>query len=140
MENYLSISEAISNYGKSESTIRAIVRKSVKKKGVIKHETLKNGSKKIYISATYLDSVFKQNKNDSKVSNNTLNDNTSNELIDVLKKQLEEKDKQLKEKDKQIESILERQREHNILMSQYQQKILLIEETPVKQKKWWQRR
>ena len=133
MENYLSISEAISTYGKSESTIRAIVRKSGKKKGVLKHETLKNGSKKIYISATYLDSVFKQNKSDSKVSSNTLNDNTSNELIDVLKKQLEEKDKQ-------IESLLERQRENNILMSQLQQKVLLIEETPVKKKRWWQRR
>ncbi len=56
--NYLSIAEAISHYGKSESTIRSIVRLASKKKGVLKHEALKNGSKKIYISIDYLDSIF----------------------------------------------------------------------------------
>lgn len=133
MENYLSIAEAISTYGKSESTIRSIVRKAGKKKGVIKHEVLKNGSKKIYISSVYLDSVFKVLNDNFDRSTNTSTTNTSDQLIEVLKKQLEEKDKQ-------IESLLERQRETNILTSQLQQKVLLIEESPQKKKRWWQRK
>lgn len=133
MENYLSIAEAISTYGKSESTIRSIVRKAGKKKGVLKHEVLKNGSKKIYISTVYLDSVFKVLNDNFERSTNTSTTNTSDQLIEVLKKQLEEKDKQ-------IESLLERQRETNILTSQLQQRVLLIEESPQKKKRWWQRK
>ena len=130
MEKFLSIAEAITHYGKSESTIRNIVRIASKKKGVIKHEALKNGSKKIYISIDYLDSKFNVAKELFKSSNNTLNDNTSNELIDVLKSQLIEKDKQINE-------LIERSRESNILLSQMQQKVLMLEEP--KKKKWWRR-
>jgi len=63
LTNYLSIEEAISTYGKSESTIRAIARKAGKKKGVIKHEALKNGANKIYMSIDYLDSIFNKKIN-----------------------------------------------------------------------------
>ena len=131
MENYLSISEAVSNYGKSESTIRSIVRLASKKKGVLKHETLKNGSKKIYISIEYLDSKFKIVNNRSKGVTDTLGNDTSNELIEVLKSQLLEKDKQINE-------LIERSRESNILLSQMQQKVLMLDEP--KKKKWWQRK
>ena len=58
LTNYLSIAEAITHYGKSESTIRRYVLAALKKKGVVKHKALKNGSKKIYISIDYLDSIF----------------------------------------------------------------------------------
>ena len=129
MENYLSIAEAVSHYGKSESTIRSIVRLASKKKGVIKHEALKNGSKKIYISIDYLDSKFKVVNNHSKGVNDTLGNDTSNELIEVLKSQLLEKDKQISE-------LIERSRESNILLSQMQQKVLMLDEP----KKWWQRK
>ena len=131
MENYLSISEAVSNYGKSESTIRSIVRLASKKKGALKHEALKNGSKKIYISIEYLDSKFKIVNNRSKGVNDTLGSDTSNELIEVLKSQLLEKDKQINE-------LIERSRESNILLSQMQQKVLMLDEP--KKKKWWQRK
>ena len=63
LTNYLSIAEAISTYGKSESTIRSIVKKAGKKKGVLKHEVLKNGAKKIYMSIDYLDSIFNKKIN-----------------------------------------------------------------------------
>ena len=56
--NYLSISEAVSHYGKCESTIRSAVRLAEKKEGALKYKALKNGSKKIYISIDYLDSIF----------------------------------------------------------------------------------
>jgi hypothetical protein len=56
--SYLSISEVISQYGKSESTIRSAVRLAEKKEGALKYKALKNGSKKIYISIDYLDSIF----------------------------------------------------------------------------------
>ena len=74
MEKFLSIAEAITHYGKSESTIRNIVRIASKKKGVVKHEALKNGSKKIYISIDYLDSKFNVVKERSKGVNNILNE------------------------------------------------------------------
>ena len=131
MENYLSISEAVSHYGKSESTIRSIVRLASKKKGVLKHEALKNGSKKIYISIDYLDSKFKVVNNHSKGVTDTLGNDTSNELIEVLKSQLLEKDKQINE-------LIERSRESNILLSQMQQKVLLLDEP--KKKKWYSRK
>lgn len=77
LTNYLSIAEAINCYGKSESTIRNIVRLGLKKKGVIKHEALKNGSKKIYISIDYLDSIFTK-----KIVKNIDNDLTNYLSID----------------------------------------------------------
>jgi hypothetical protein len=130
MKNYLSISEAVNFYGKSESTIRSVVRSAGKIKGVLKYETLKNGTKKIYISETYLNGLFSHGKNNNSNMSDT---NTSQDMIEFLKKQIEVKDEQ-------IESLLERQRENNILMSQLQQKVLLIEESPVPKKRWWQRR
>lgn len=130
MENYLSIAETIIHYGKSESTIRNIVRIASKKKGVIKYEVLKNGSKKIYISIEYLDSKFKVVKESSKVVNDTLATNTSNELIEFLKSQLVEKDKQINE-------LIERNRESNILMMDMQQKVLMLN---APKKRWWKRK
>jgi len=98
---------------------------------VLKHESLKNGSKKIYISIDYLDSKFKVVNNHSKGVTDTLGNDTSNELIEVLKSQLLEKDKQISE-------LMERSRESNILLSQMQQKVLMLNEP--KKKKWWQRK
>jgi hypothetical protein len=57
--------------------------------------------------------------------------NTSNELIEVLKSQLLEKDKQINE-------LIERSRESNILLSQMQQKVLMLDEP--KKKKWYSRK
>ena len=92
---------------------------------------IKNGSKKIYISIDYLDSKFKIVNNRSKGVNDTLGNDTSNQLIEVLKSQLLEKDKQINE-------LIERSRESNILLSQMQQKVLMLDEP--KKKKWWQRK
>ena len=130
MKNYYSIADAVHVYGKSESTIRAIVKNACKNKNVIKHEILKNGAKKIYISESYLDGIFSPGKN---TKNNTSNTNTSEDLVSFLKKQIDEKDKQ-------IESLLERQRETNILTSQLQQKVLLIEDPGTTKKRWWMKR
>jgi hypothetical protein len=70
-------------------------------------------------------------KNSSKGVTDTLGNDTSNELIEVLKSQLLEKDKQISE-------LIERSRESNILLSQMQQKVLMLDEP--KKKKWWQRK
>lgn len=135
MDTFISIAEAITTYSKSESTIRAIVRKIGNKKGIVKREKLINGSYKIYISRTYLDKVLKDKNSHSETDNSTNTQNTENDkLISFLQQQLEVKDKT-------IESLLERQRENNILMSQLQQKVLLIEESAPKKKiRWWQRK
>jgi|LauGreDrversion4_2_1035121.scaffolds.fasta_scaffold21487_5 hypothetical protein len=137
MDTFISISEAVNEYSKSESTIRSIVKKIGNKKGLIKREKLSNGSHKIYLSKNYLDQVLKEKKTSSnshskKATFDNTQTNTRDELILLLKQQLEEKDKQ-------IESLLERQREQHVLYSQLQNKVLLIEEAP-KKKRWWQRR
>lgn len=137
MDTFISISEAVNEYSKSESTIRSIVKKIGNKKGLIKREKLSNGSHKIYLSKSYLDQVLKEKKTTSnshgkKATFDNTQNTTRDELILLLKQQLEEKDKQ-------IESLLERQREQHVLYSQLQNKVLLIEEAP-KKKRWWQRR
>ena len=48
-----------------------------------------------------------------------------NEIIEVLKSQLQQRDEQLKKKDEQISQLLERGREANILLKGYQDKYLL---------------
>lgn len=130
MDKYISISEAVTTYNKSESTIRSLVRKIGNKKGLLKKEKLPNGSNKIFISVNYLDSIFKEKPPIDHIVIDTSTTNTQTELIELLKHQLEEKDKQ-------IESLLERNRESNILLSQLQNKVLLIDEKPTKKRRWW---
>ena len=135
MENYLTIDEAVKYTNLSLSTIRRYVKgikasNSHKAKKTIKSIASGGGKPKDYISISFLDSI----KNDSKrFKNDSVNDstNTSNELIEVLKSQLLEKDKQINE-------LIERSRESNILLSQMQQKVLMLEEP--KKKKWWRRK
>jgi len=69
---FLSISEAINEYGKSESTIRSIVKKIGDNTELIKKEKLNNGLYKIYISKDYLDKRLK--------SKNTV------EFVDIIEK------------------------------------------------------
>ena len=49
------------------------------------------------------------------------------EVVDVLKQQIEAQNKQLEVKDKQITGLLERQKETNVLLSQAQDKIVKLE-------------
>lgn len=135
MENYLSVEEAVKYTKLSLSTIRRHVKKikesnSNKTQKTIKSISSGGGKPKDYISISFLESIM----NDSKgFKNDSLNDsmNVSEELIEVLKSQILEKDKQINE-------LLERNRESNILLSQIQQKVLMLEE-PKKRKRWWRK-
>ena len=135
MENYLSVEDAVRYTNLSLSTIRRYVKtikasNNHKSKKTIKSASSGGGKPKDYISIAFLDSI----KNDSKGSkSDSMNDsmNTSNELIEVLKSQLLEKDKQINE-------LIERSRESNFLLSQMQQKVLMLDEP--KKKKWYSRK
>lgn len=102
--------------------------------------------KTIYIKKSALEEVYgiKKNSTNSTKVEQPLNQSLKlmNEVIEVLKGQLAEKDKQLLAKDKQIAELLKLQDQQQQLTLNQQQ--LLItgteEETSSKaKKKWWQR-
>lgn len=126
---WITINEACAKYNKSNSSIRRIVA-DLKKNDKKKIKVIEGG--KILISIAYLDNHFKVNLNTQNEYSETSQMNNHSELVELLKHQLSEKDKQ-------IESLIERNRESNILLSQMQNKVLLIEENKAP-KKWWQRR
>ena len=152
MNNYLTIEEASAYTKKSLSSIRRLVKelKQNNNKG-LKFETLLTGHKKVFISVSFLNIHFNINElnlNDSTNSsmNSSMNDsvNSSNEdLKDVfINKTLDLLQKELEEKNRQIESLLQRQYETNVILEQLQQKTKLLEVKTDKPKKrwWWQKK
>ena len=93
MDKYISISEAVTTYGKSISSIRRIV-KELKETDLTQLEftKLKNGTEKILISKDYLDRLFSNAKT---TTSNSYSATTSNDLVTFLKEQLITKDKQI---------------------------------------------
>jgi len=137
MENYLSIEEASQYTGKSISSIRRLVKELKQSKSKhLKFEKLKTGHSKVFIAIALLDKDLNVNSstNDSaNSSTNNSNDTFVNKTLDLLAKELEEKNRQ-------IESLLQRQYESNVIIEQLQKKQLQLEEnTPIK-KKWWKRK
>lgn len=127
---WITINEACTKYSKSNSSIRRIVA-DLKKNNKKKIKVIEGG--KILISIAYLDNHFKVNLNTQNEYSQTSQMNNHSELVELLKQQL-------LEKDKQIESLIERNRESNILLSQMQNKVLMIEEKESKKKRWWSRK
>jgi hypothetical protein len=126
---WITINEACTKYNKSNSSIRRIVAEL--KKNDKKKIKLADGGK-IFISIAYLDNHFKVNTNSQNEYSEANQVNNHSELLELLKQQLSEKDKQ-------IESLIERNRESNILLSQLQSKVLQLDEAPAKKKRWFQR-
>jgi hypothetical protein len=127
---WITINEACGKYGKSNSSIRRIVA-DLKKNNKKSVKVASDG--KILLSIAYLDNHFNSKVNSQDEHSASSQMNNHSELVELLKQQLSEKDKQ-------IESLIERTRESNILLSQMQNKVLLIDGKESKKKRWWNRK
>lgn len=137
MEKYLSIEQTVEYTNKSISSVRRLVKELKQNKSKhIKLEKLKTGHDKVFISIEYLDNHF--NLNDSTNSSTTDSTNSSNDSF--VNKTLELLSKELEEKNRQIESLLQRQYESNVIIEQLQKKQLQLDEDTTKKKKWWWRK
>ena len=123
MDKYISISEAVTTYGKSISSIRRIV-KELKETDLTQLEftKLKNGTEKILISKDYLDRLFSNAKT---TTSNSYSATNSNDLVTFLKEQLITKDKH-------IENLTQ------LLAMEKQEKQLLLD-APKKKRWFWNR-
>ena len=138
---FLTIQESAEVTGKSESTIKRFVRE-IKSKNPKKYsdskcfrfEKLPTGHKKILISLSFLQEKYSTVQTDRlNGSNEHFNSSDSQELVSFLKEQL-------REKDKVIETLLERNKEVNILFAQSQQNQTFRLEADTTKKRWWQRK
>jgi hypothetical protein len=126
MENYLSIEDASQYTSKSISSIRRLVKELKQSKSKhLKFEKLNTGHSKVFIAIALLDKGLKTNS-----STNNSNDTFVNKTLDLLSKELEEKNRQ-------IESLLQRQYESNVIIEQLQKKQLQLEENIPIKKKWF---
>lgn len=135
---YLTVKQAAELTGKSESTIKRIVRDSKRNPKHFMFEKLPTGREKIFVSKSFLDLYFNGqnstvNQRSSDRSNEPLNDSLNQELINFLKAQLIEKDRQ-------IEALIDRNKEINLLFAQAQQREQIKLEESIPKKRWWQRR
>lgn len=121
MDRYITINEASTNYKKSISSIRRLV-KDLKENDLSKleFEKLKNGSEKILISNDYLDRYFNKSKTSYSDSNSAT---YSNDIVTFLKEQIATKDKH-------IENLTQ------LLALEKQEKQFLLE-LPKKKKRWF---
>ncbi len=119
--------EDIENFKKQDSTKRRENElsqsledgKMAENGGNIEKKTKKNIEKEI----------IKVN-NTEKIQDDGLN-GVLKETIGLLKGQLEEKDKQIERKDEAINSLIERNRENNVLMKGLQDKVFVLEEKKI---------
>jgi hypothetical protein len=117
---FIPIKEACTKYSVSESKMRRIV-KDLKLLDLsqLEFETLKNGGEKILISTSYLDRLLNTQKQGGQQSSNS----GSQDIVNYLMKQIEEKDKQISQL--------------HVLLGQATQ---LQIEAPKKKRRWWQRK
>jgi hypothetical protein len=141
MENYLSIEQSVEYTNKSISSIRRIVKELKENKSkYIKFEKLKTGHNKVFISIEYLNIQFNINSSDNSSTSNSTNSSMNNSNDIFINKTLELLAKELEEKNRQIESLLQRQYESNVIIEQLQKKQLQLEENITIKKKWWKRK
>ena len=144
MENkYISLKDACEYSNKSLSTIRRIVKGTPKNK--LKYENLKNGSKKILIEVDYLNEYFdlKPKTSSSNKDNLTQSVNNSSEqlLIKTFENIIKTLNNELESKNRHIDTLLERQRESNVIIERLNQiKSLETKEVNEVRRKWWQRK
>jgi peptidoglycan hydrolase CwlO-like protein len=121
---FVSIKDATIITGKSESTIKRLVRKTKKETPSViqnnkyfKFETLPSGIEKIYVSKTFLKKHFvliddPVNNRSRERSSDPVKKPDNQAFIDHLLKELEDAKNELKEKDHRIESLLDKQMEN----------------------------
>ena len=141
MENYLSIEQAVEYSNKSISSIRRLIKELKENKSKhLKFEKLKTGHNKVFISIEYLNIQFNINSSDNSSTSNSTNSSMNNSNDIFINKTLELLAKELEEKNRQIESLLQRQYESNVIIEQLQKKQLQLEENITIKKKWWKRK
>ncbi|MCI5057939.1 MAG: hypothetical protein MRY83_17630 [Flavobacteriales bacterium] len=131
---FLTIEEAIAQTGKSESTIRRLIRSlsNTDEKKFLKKERLANGGYKYRISKEFLQEKYgklnaaketpkkekpvKKRSNDPAPNTDITNLDIALQYIESLERQIRVKDTQLLERDKQISELIDRDRESNILL------------------------
>ena len=141
MENYLSIEQAVEYSNKSISSIRRLIKELKENNSKhLKFEKLKTGHNKVFISIEYLNNHFNINSSDNSSTSNSTNSSMNNSNDIFINKTLELLAKELEEKNRQIESLLQRQYESNVIIEQLQKKQLQLEENITIKKKWWKRK
>ena len=141
MENYLSIEQTVEYTNKSISSVRRLVKELKQNKSKhIKLEKLKTGHEKVFISIEYLNNHFNINSSFNSSTNDSFNNSTNSSNDTFVNKTLELLAKELEEKNRQIESLLQRQYESNVIIEQLQKKQLQLEEITPTKKKWWKRK
>ena len=141
MENYLSIEQTVEYTNKSISSVRRLVKELKQNKSKhIKLEKLKTGHEKVFISIEYLNNHFNINSSFNSSTNDSFNSSTNSSNDTFVNKTLELLAKELEEKNRQIESLLQRQYESNVIIEQLQKKQLQLEEITPTKKKWWKRK
>jgi len=124
---WITIKEVCNLTGKSESTIRNLARQLKKTNSKdIKFQQLKTGHNKILFSLKYINSQLLSNKTVERGVNK--NSDSVEKFIQVL-------EKQLIEKDKQIELLHQNLQAQNLLLHNLQESIKLIEQP--KKKGWF---
>ena len=117
---FIPIKEACARYSVSESKMRRIIKElKLLDLSQLEFETLKNGGEKILISTSYLDRLL----NTQKQGNQQTSNSASQDIVNYLMKQIEEKDKQISQL-------------HVLLGNATQLQI----EAPKKKRRWWQRK
>jgi hypothetical protein len=126
---WITLKESQKLTGKSESTLRKLARSLKESKSKdIRFELLATGHSKILFKLSFINSQLLTNQ---QVRTSQLkNDNNSDKFIQIL-------ERELNEKNKQIEALTDRLKESNLLYAQLQESIKLIEAP--KKKRWWQR-
>lgn len=147
MDQHLTVKEAVKLTGKSESTIKRLIREVVKESNHVDRDSIlpphddverrrEAGEPYIWkIDRQLLLRRFPQEESTeegSKDRRSTSTDNNSAPIIEVLREQLQSKDRQLQtletqldRKDEQIGALNERMRESNILMKELQEKVAI---------------
>ena len=159
---YLSLKEAIEYTGKSESTLRGIVRglkgqenKVFEGSQVLKFDTLFNRSKKIYILKDYLNDLYKIEPINTTYQNDRSSDRLNDRYIDRLEKELDNKQKEIEnfldleaqiiDRFKELQEALKRTQyqlqqqteltaKKDLLLNEYEQNLTLKKEAPIHDK------
>jgi len=116
MNTHISIDEAVKLTGKSKSTIRNLIREikqlpTEERDSIIQEQSMGGGRFKHLISVEYLTAKYHIKQTGSLQQNDSYFDTTNKvainqsfeQVVEILNKQLEEKDKQLAQKDKQLD-------------------------------------
>lgn len=147
MDQHLTVKEAVKLTGKSESTIKRLIREIVNEAEHADRDAIlplhaemeqkrKAGEPYVWkIDRQLLQNRFPPDDSESNRkagSHSNLNDSDSAPIIEVLREQLQSKDRQLAtletqldRKDQQIGALNERMRESNILMKELQEKVAI---------------